>query len=69
MREAAPFEISRLVGEETDRAVDECVYLIGRPPLNDFRHFMAAVAQNGHRADERRLIEEWRAAAASIAEL
>ena len=69
MREAAPLEISRLVGEETDRAVDECVYLIGRPPLNDFRHFMTAVAENGHRADERRLIEEWRAAAASIAEL
>src|SRR5256886_12680306 len=69
MREATHLEISRLVGEETNPAVDECVYLIGRPPLNDFRHFMTAVAENGHRADERRLIEEWRAAAASIAEL
>src|SRR2546429_1172591 len=68
MREAAHLE-SRLVGEATDRVVDECVYLIGRPPLNDFRHFMTVVAENGHRADERRLIEEWRAAAAYIAEL
>jgi hypothetical protein len=68
-RDGIHLEISRLAGDEASRVVDECVYLTGRPPLNDFRYFMTVVAENGHRADERPLIAEWRAAAAYIAEL
>jgi hypothetical protein len=61
--------ISRIAAEEAYRVVDECVYLTGRPPLNDFRYFTTVVAENGHRADERALVQEWRAAAARIVEL
>ena len=67
--DALQLEIDRITGEEASRAVHECVYLTGRPPLSDFRYFMTVVAENGHRADERPLIEEWHAAAAHIAEL
>src|SRR5213593_1203414 len=67
--DAIDLEISRITSAEAHRHVDEWVYLIGRPPLNDFRHFMTVVAENGHLADELPLIEEWRAAAAHVAEL
>ena len=67
--DAIDLEISRITSAEAHRHVDEWVYLIGRPPLNDFRHFMTVVAENGHLADERPLIEEWHAAAAQVAAL
>jgi hypothetical protein len=67
--DAIDLEISRITSDEAHRVVEESVYLIGRPPLNDFRHFMTVVAENGHLADELPLIEEWRAAAAHVAEL
>jgi len=67
--DAIDLEISRITSDEAHRVIDECVYLIGRPPLNDFRHFMTVVAENGHLADEQPLIEEWRAAAAHVAAL
>jgi hypothetical protein len=67
--DALQLAIDRITGDEASRVVHECVYLIGRPPLSDFRHFMTVVAENGHRADERPLIEEWRGAAAHIAGL
>ena len=67
--DALQLALDRITSEEASRAVHECVYLTGRPPLSDFRYFMTVVAENGHRADERPLIEEWHAAAAHIAEL
>src|SRR5947207_8524965 len=67
--DALQLALDRITSDEAARVVHECVYLTGRPPLSDFRHFMTVVAENGHRADERALIEEWRAAAAHIAEL
>ena len=67
--DALQLALDRITSDEAARVVHECVYLTGRPPLSDFRHFMTVVAENGHRADEGPLIEEWRAAAAHIAEL
>jgi hypothetical protein len=67
--DAIDLEIRSITGDEAHRVLDELVYLTGRPPLNDFRNFMTVVAEGGHRVDEQPLIEEWRAAAAYIAEL
>src|SRR5256885_11322716 len=67
--DALQLALDRITSDEAARVVHECVYLTGRPPLSDFRYFMTVVAENGHRANERALIEEWRAAAAHIAEL
>jgi hypothetical protein len=40
---------------------DDYVYLAGRPPLKGYLDFRATAA-DGHRADRRTLVEEWRAA-------
>ena len=46
--------------------VDECVYLVGRTPVNTFLSFMRSQAVDipgdGHARDPRALVEEWRAA-------
>jgi hypothetical protein len=49
--------------------VDDYVYLIGRPTLQQFLNFVKNRALNGRRADAGVLTDEWRAAASYILKL
>ena len=45
-----------------DPTVDEHVFLIGRPPINEYLGFIRLMAKDGQSADQRQLIDEWRSA-------
>ncbi len=55
---------------DTDQPqLDEHVFLIGRPPLEEYLGFLTIQAAEGQKADTRILADEWRAANNHISEL
>lgn len=41
-------------------AIDEYVFLIGRPPIGEFIGFVRSMTLNGHQANQGQLMDEWR---------
>src|SRR5438445_13016140 len=50
------------VGSSGERAADEHVFLVGRPPIGEYLGFVQSLAVNGHAVDLGELTEEWRRA-------
>jgi hypothetical protein len=46
----------------SDPAVDDYVFLVGRPPIGSYLRFVRSLAVNGHAADQGELTAEWRRA-------
>jgi len=49
-------------GSAVERAGDEHVFLVGRPPIGEYLGFVQSLAVNGHAVDLCELTEEWRQA-------
>lgn len=46
--------------------VDDHIFLLGRPPIQEFAYFIRTMARDGHLIDQAALMQEWRAANARI---
>jgi len=49
--------------------LNDYVFLLGRPPVAEFLHFIASMAVDGQNVDQGQLTQEWRQANDHVAEL